>query len=140
MSGVLIAQWLARLQLGGGLGPAAFAPWNIWRLGILMMMVPAIVNLTFYAHLRLSPAIAWVDARLTARWEATVAILATVLALAALRLAFAMLTPAQYILLGLTLVGRTTLMHWLIKRGASGESLVTLVPATNSIVRTRRVQ
>jgi methyl-accepting chemotaxis protein len=122
------------LQLGGGLGPAAFAPWNIWRLGILMMMVPAIVNLTFYAQLRLSPAIAWVDARLTARWEATVAILATVLALAALRLAFAMLTPAQYILLGLTLVGMTTLMHWLIKRGASGESLELVQRLTHLII------
>ncbi|HSJ63319.1 MAG TPA: methyl-accepting chemotaxis protein [Gemmatimonadaceae bacterium] len=125
---------LLYMQLGGGLGPAAFAPWNMWRLGILMMVVPAMVNLTFYAQLRLSPAIAWVDARLTARWEATVAILATVLALAALRLAFATLTPSQYILLGLTLVGLTALVHWLIKRGASGESLELVQRLTHLII------
>lgn len=125
---------LLYMWLGGGLGPAAFAPWNMWRLGILMMVVPAMVNLTFYAQLRLSPAIAWVDARLTARWEATVAILATVLALAALRLAFATLTPSQYILLGLTMVGLTTLVHWLIKRGASGESLELVQRLTHLII------
>jgi methyl-accepting chemotaxis protein len=122
------------VQLGGGLGPAAFAPWNMWRLGILMLIVPAMVNLTFYAQLRLSPAIAWVDARLTARWEATVAILATVLALAALRLAFTSLTPSQYILLGLTMVGLTALVHWLIKRGASGESLELVQRLTHLII------
>lgn len=122
------------VQLGGGLGPAAFAPWNMWRLGILMLIVPAMVNLTFYAQLRLSPAIAWVDARLTARWEATVAILATVLALAALRLAFTSLTPSQYLLLGLTLVGLTALVHWLIKRGASGESLELVQRLTHLII------
>jgi methyl-accepting chemotaxis protein len=122
------------MQLGGGLGPAAFAPWNMWRLGILMLIVPAMVNLTFYAQLRLSPAIAWVDAKLTARWEATVAILATVLALAALRLAFTPLTPSQYFLLGLTMVGLTALVHWLIKRGASGESLELVQRLTHLII------
>jgi methyl-accepting chemotaxis protein len=122
------------VQLGGGLGPAAFAPWNLWRLGILMMVVPSMVNLTFYAQLRLSPAIAWVDARLTARWEATVAILATILALAALRLAFSSLTASQYVLLGVTLLGLTALVHWLIKRGASGESLELVQRLTNLII------
>lgn len=122
------------VQLGGGLGPAAFAPWNLWRLGILMMVVPSMVNLTFYAQLRLSPAIAWVDAKLTARWEATVAILATVLALGALRLAFSSLTISQYVLLGVTLLGLTALVHWLIKRGASGESLELVQRLTNLII------
>lgn len=125
---------MAYMQIGGGLGPAAFAPWNLWRLGILMVMVPALVNLTFYAQLRLSPAIAWVDARLTARWEAVVAILATVLALAALKLAFSTLTPAQYLLLGVSLVGMTMLIHWLIKRGASGESLELVQRLTHLII------
>jgi methyl-accepting chemotaxis protein len=122
------------MKLGGGLGPAAFAPWNIWRLAILIFTVPALVNLTFYFQLRLSPAIAWVDARLTARWEATVAILATILAIAALRLAFAVLTPSQYVMLALTVVGLTVLVHRLIKRGATGESLELVQRLTHMII------
>jgi hypothetical protein len=79
--------------LNGQLGVAAFSAGNAWRLGIMIALFLLTANGTFYLQLKLSPAIAWVDARLTARWEGTVAVLATLLALGALRLAYSESTP-----------------------------------------------
>jgi methyl-accepting chemotaxis protein len=115
--------WLYTLA-GGGLGAAAFAPWNVWRLALLCLLVPGIQNSTFYLQLRLSPAIAWVDVRLSMRWEATVVVLAMLLGLGALRLMYVVLTPGQYLTFVLILLGLTALAHWLVRRGATGESLL----------------
>ena len=79
--------------MNGRLGVAAFSPDNAWRLGALIALYLLTANGTFYLQLKLSPAIAWVDARLTARWEGTVALFATLLALGALRLAYSDSTP-----------------------------------------------
>ena len=69
--------------LRGMPGVLAFQSSNLWRLLLFIVLFLAIVNTTFYLQLLLSPAIAWVDARLTARWESTVAVLATLLGLMA---------------------------------------------------------
>ncbi len=123
-------------SVGGGLGAAAFAPWNVWRLGLLCLLVPLIQNTTFYLQLRLSPAIAWVDVRLSMRWEATVVVLATLLGLGALRLHYATLTAAQYITFATVLLGLTTLAHWIVRRGAVGESLL-LIHRLGSVITAR---
>jgi hypothetical protein len=105
----------------GGMGAAAFASWNVWRLALLIALFFTTVNTTFYLQLKLSPAIAWVDARLTARWESTVAVLATLLALGGLRLAYTPLPLHWYVVEGLLLVALTVLTHWLVRQGAIGE-------------------
>ena len=122
--------------IGGGLGAAAFAPWNVWRLALLCAAVPLVVNASFYLQLRLSPAIAWVDVRLTMRWEGTVAVLATLLGLGALRLHYSALTPAQYIAFAGALCGLAFLAHWLVRQGAMGESLL-LVQRLASVITAR---
>lgn len=127
--------WLYTV-LGGGFGAAAFAPWNVWRLALLCLLVPLAQNATFYLQLRLSPAIAWVDVRLSMRWEATVAILATLLGLGALRLHYAALEPAQLVTFDLVLLGLTMLAHWIVRRGATGESLL-LVHRLGSVITAR---
>lgn len=115
----IVYYWLANGQLGAGM----FASANSWRLAMLICLFIAILNATFYLQLRLSPAIAWVDARLTARWESTVSVLATLLALTAMRLAYSKADSRWYFVEGGILIGVAALTHWLVKKGALGESL-----------------
>ncbi|HEY7894111.1 MAG TPA: methyl-accepting chemotaxis protein [Gemmatimonadaceae bacterium] len=107
----------------GELGVSVFASSNSWRLALFIVLFIAILNATFYLQLRLSPAIAWVDARLTARWESTVSVLATLLALTAMRLAYGKADSRWYFVEGAILIGVAALTHWLVKKGALGESL-----------------
>ena len=107
----------------GGLGAAALAPWNAWRLALLIVALVGCVSFTFHLQLIVSPAIAWVDPRLTARWEATVAALGTLLALGALDLAYHAWSPAAYIAGALILAALAVFAHSLARRGAAGESL-----------------
>lgn len=109
--------------VNGAPGVLAFAGSNLWRLVLFIVLFLGIVNTTFYLQLRLSPAIAWVDARLTARWEGTVAVLATLLALSALRIAYAHDLTNVYIAVAGVLAGITILAHWLVRKAAMGEGL-----------------
>ncbi|HEX5179281.1 MAG TPA: methyl-accepting chemotaxis protein [Gemmatimonadaceae bacterium] len=111
--------WVANGQLGASM----FVSSNSWRLALLICLFIGILNATFYLQLRLSPAIAWVDARLTARWESTVSVLATLLALTAMRLAYSRADSRWYFVEGGILIGVAALTHWLVKKGALGESL-----------------
>ena len=119
--------------LNGQLGVAAFSAGNAWRLGIMIALFLLTANGTFYLQLKLSPAIAWVDARLTARWEGTVAVLATLLALGALRLAYSQSTPRTMIAGGLVLTLIGVLTHWLVRQASVGESLLLVQRLTNAI-------
>ena len=120
-------------MMSGQLGLAAFSAGNAWRLGFMITLYLLTVNGTFYLQLKLSPAIAWVDARLTARWESTVAVLATLLALGALRLAYSQTSPRTMLAgaLVLTLIG--VLTHWLVRQAAVGESLQLVQRLTSAI-------
>jgi methyl-accepting chemotaxis protein len=117
----------------GQLGIAAFSSANAWRLGAMIALFLVTANGTFYLQLKLSPAIAWVDSRLTARWESTVGILATLLALVALRLAYSQLSPQSMIGGALVLALVTALTHWLVRQGALGESLQLVQRLTSAM-------
>jgi len=131
-----VSGWVYFGLLGGGLGAGAFSQQNVWRLAVLILVFLVTVNATFYLQLKLSPAIAWVDARLTARWEGTVAVLATLLALGALKLAYSDATPRGYVAGGLVLMSLTVLTHWLVRQGAIGESL-QLVQRLSGLISAR---
>jgi len=117
--------------MNGWQGPLAFSPGNAWALGALIVTFLLTANATFYLQLKLSPAIAWVDAKLTARWEITVAVLATLLALAGLRVAYqpwaSRATPAAMTVIVLL----TVLTHWLARQGAMGEGMLLVQRMTN---------
>jgi len=119
--------------LSGRLGLAAFSSTNAWRLGFMIALYLLTVNGTFYLQLKLSPAIAWVDAKLTARWESTVAVLATLLALGALRLAYSQSSPRSTIAGALVLTLVAVLMHWLVRQSAVGESLLLVQRLTSAM-------
>ena len=85
---------LAYAGLDGATGADAVSAANLGPLAVFAVLLPSIVNATFYLELRLGRGVAWVDSRLTARWEAVVCTCSAGLALAALPLAHASLeTP-----------------------------------------------
>src|SRR6267378_4053455 len=61
---------------------AALSADNAWVVALTVVMLPIIVNGTFYLELALGQTIAWVDARLTLRWESVVYLVSAALALA----------------------------------------------------------
>jgi methyl-accepting chemotaxis protein len=120
--------------LGGGMAARAFGTsGTMWRLLVFAAVFIASVTLTFNLQLRLSQAVAWVDPRLTARWEATVNVLATLLAFGGLWLAYMHWSPAQYLELGLVLAGVMVLLHWLVRQGANGQSMQLVNRLTSAI-------
>ncbi len=109
--------------LNGAVGAPVFGAHNAWRLLLFILLFNAVVNATYYLQLKLSPAIAWVDARLNARWEGAVAVLATLLALGGLWVAYRPILSRWQILEMGAVIGLTALTHWLAWQGSIGESL-----------------
>jgi hypothetical protein len=73
--------------LGGAVGAGALSAANVEPLLGLLLLLPTVVNGTFYLELATGEqTIAWVDARLTARWEAVVYCVSAGLALGCLAL------------------------------------------------------
>src|SRR2546422_3884867 len=72
---------LMYLRLSGATGAAALSADNAWVVALTVVMLPVIVNGTFYLELALGQTIAWVDARLTLRWESIVYLVSAALAL-----------------------------------------------------------
>src|SRR6267143_6991520 len=68
-------------RLSGATGAAALSADNAWVVALTAVMLPIIVNGTFYLELALGQTIAWVDARLTLRWESIVYLVSAALAL-----------------------------------------------------------
>src|SRR5713226_6665811 len=73
---------LAYARLGGATGTQALAAGNLVPLVVLLVLLPCVVNGTFYIELALGRSLVWVDAALTARWEAVVYACSAGLALA----------------------------------------------------------
>src|SRR5713226_8409883 len=67
--------------LGGATGRAALSSANLLPLIALLVLLPLVVNATFYLELALGRTLAWVDAPLTIRWEAIVYLTSAALAL-----------------------------------------------------------
>src|SRR2546422_7230817 len=69
-------------RLGGAGGGDALTAANLPALAVLLVLLPVVVNSTFYLELSLGRTLAWVDAWLTARWETIVYGCSAALALA----------------------------------------------------------
>lgn len=110
-------------RLGGASGVDALATQNLAALAVLLLLLPVIVNGTFYLELALSRTLAWVDARLTARWEGVVYAVSGALALGWLRLTTTDLGAAEAIPLGAILAGATAISAYLIRRGVRADEL-----------------
>ncbi len=114
----------AYASVGGAYGLEALAPGNAGPLLLVLVALPVVVNATFYLELAASSAsIAWVDARLTLRWESVVYGLSAAVGLAWL---WGMSVPAPLVWrigAGLLLVGCAALAHWVARTGVHADEL-----------------
>jgi methyl-accepting chemotaxis protein len=127
---------LAYVMVGGEFGDRVYEAGHIWRLALLCVVFHFTVNATFYLQLKLSPAIAWVDPKLTARWEGTVAVLSTTLALVGVRAAYSTWTAEEYVAIGVLFFALASFFYWLVRRAANGESM-QLVHRLTSVISAR---
>ena len=95
-------------RLSGATGAAALSADNAWVVALTVVMLPIIVNGTFYLELALGQTIAWVDARLTLRWESVVYLVSAALALAWLAVVHATIPVGTRLLL----TGALALATW----------------------------
>ncbi|HWC75272.1 MAG TPA: methyl-accepting chemotaxis protein, partial [Gemmatimonadales bacterium] len=105
MGATLVGLMYARI--GGTTGADALALDNLLPLAATVVLLPILINGTFYLELALGQTIAWVDARLTLRWESIVYLVSAAFALAWLGLVHATMPIGPRILLAL-LLGLTT--------------------------------
>src|SRR5216117_1958054 len=95
-------------RLSGAAGAAALSADNAWVIALTTVMLPMIVNGTFYLELALGQTIAWVDAQLTLRWESIVYLVSAALALGWLAVVHATIPGGTRALL----IGALALATW----------------------------
>ncbi|MGH7673308.1 MAG: methyl-accepting chemotaxis protein, partial [Gemmatimonadales bacterium] len=117
----LVAVLYARL--GGQTGAGALTADNLWPLALLIALLPSVVNGTFYLELALGQTIAWVDARLTLRWETIVYLVSVALALGWLALVRAELPAGPTALLATALGLATAGSLYVIRLGVHADEL-----------------
>jgi methyl-accepting chemotaxis protein len=124
---------LAYQQLGGAVGADAFAATNLGPLALFLVVLPVIVNATFYLELALGRSLAWVDARLTARWEAIVYACSVGLALIWLRFAHAGLDTGDGLIVAGLLAATTVISSKVIRRAVRADELALVQSLSQAI-------
>src|SRR3989442_1223097 len=103
-AGSAIVGWLYG-RLGGVTGLAALSGENLVPLAAMLVLLPVVINGSFYLELALDRTLAWVDARLTARWEAIVYLASAALAPGGFGIAHTQLPPGAVAMLAVLLAG-----------------------------------
>ncbi|HYK81637.1 MAG TPA: methyl-accepting chemotaxis protein [Gemmatimonadales bacterium] len=131
-AGGAVAGWIYE-RLGGALGADALDPENFSRLALFLVLLPLVVNATFYLELALGRPLAWVDARLTARWEALVYGCSAGFALVWLALAHGGLEGGAAVAVGGALAAATVMSVVVIRRGVHADELVLIQGLSRAI-------
>ena len=126
---------LAYARLGGATGDQALAAGNLVPLVVFLVLLPGVVNGTFYIELALGRTLAWVDAALTARWEAVVYACSVGLALACFALAHAGPDMLGFFVIGAVLVSATVASVSVIRRGVHADELALIQSLSQAIAR-----
>ena len=122
-------------RLGGATGAAAVAAANAPPLMIFLLLLPLIVNTTFYLELAGGRSVAWVDPRLTARWEAVVYACSAGLALGWLALMHGTVDSAVFMVIGAALAVATAATLSVLRRGVRADELALLQGLGQAIAR-----
>jgi methyl-accepting chemotaxis protein/putative methionine-R-sulfoxide reductase with GAF domain len=126
---------LAYARLGGATGAQGLAAGNLLPLVAFLVLLPCVVNGTFYIELALGRTLAWVDAALTARWEAVVYACSVGLALASLALAHASLDMGGFLVIGAVIVSAAAASVSVIRRGVHADELALIQGLSQAIAR-----
>ena len=126
---------LAYARLGGATDAQALAAGNLVPLVVFLVLLPCVVNGTFYIELALGRTLAWVDAALTARWEAVVYACSVGLALASVDLAHAGLDMIGLLVIGALLVGAAVASVSVIRRGVRADELALIQGLSQAMAR-----
>jgi methyl-accepting chemotaxis protein len=119
--------------LGGATGSLALEPDNVGPTAVLVVLMMVIVNGSFYLELALSRSIAWVDARLTARWEAIVYATSVGLALLWFWLFHSTLPLVSGLLVATGLLGATIISAHVIRLGVHADELLLVQRLSRAI-------
>jgi len=122
-------------RLDGATGPQALAAGNVVPLVAFLVLLPCVVNGTFYIELALGRTLAWVDAALTARWEGIVYACSAGLALGCLGLAHASLDMIGLLVIGAALVSAAVTSVSVIRRGVHADELALVQSLSQAIAR-----
>lgn len=133
--------------LGGATGSAALSMDNLIPLALALVLLPVLVNATFYLELAAAGVLPESDVRLALRWEAVIAVTGGALALATVALASLNVSIETGSTLGAGLVGVAALAHWVVGKAVRADELQLVqdlagaVAADVSIVRSfERIQ
>jgi methyl-accepting chemotaxis protein len=110
-------------RVGGEAGAGALAVENLAPLALTLVLLPMLVNGTFYLELALGQTIAWVDARLTMRWESIVYLVSAALAFAWLGLLYATMPISPRLLLAAALALTTAGSLHVLRLGVRADEL-----------------
>jgi len=122
-------------RLGGAAAAQALTAGNLVPLIVFLVLLPCVVNGTFYIELALGRSLAWVDAALTARWEAVVYACSAGLALACLGLAHAGLETGPFLVIGAAIAGAAVASVSVIRRGVHADELALIQGLSQAIAR-----
>jgi methyl-accepting chemotaxis protein len=110
-------------RLGGETGIAALAAANLGTVALTIALLPIVVNGTFYLELALGQTIAWVDARLTLRWESIVYLVSAGLAIGWLALVHATVPAGPRTLIAGALILTTAGSLYVLRLGVRADEL-----------------
>src|SRR6266567_1215917 len=110
-------------RMGGQTGAAALTSNNLGLVVLVIVLLPIVVNGTFYLDLALGKTMAWVDARLTLRWETIIYLTSVGLALGWLALTHAAMPSGPTALVAAGLVVATVGSAYVIRLGVHADEL-----------------
>ncbi|HEU5260681.1 MAG TPA: methyl-accepting chemotaxis protein [Gemmatimonadales bacterium] len=120
-------------RLDGATGLEALAATNLAPLTALLVLLPIVVNATYYLELALGRTFAWVDPGLTARWEAIIYASSVALAAGWLRLTHAGLGASHALALGVVLAAATATSLYVIRLGVRADELALIQGLSQAI-------
>lgn len=110
-------------SLGGVSGAEALSVSNLPPLTVLTLLLPVVVNGTFYLELALRGAFRWADARLTLRWETVVYFISAGLAIGWTALIAVRPAAGAMAVLAVALVGAFALLFYVVSMGVRADEL-----------------
>jgi len=124
---------LAYSLVGGATGANALTVANLLPLVGILLVLPIIINGTFYLELAASQTVAWVDARLTARWEVIVYVVSAGLALGWLGTIESDMPAWAAVTLSILLAAATVVSVSVIRLGVRADELDLVQRLTGAI-------